>query len=123
MINKKFWMSLGTALAATRAVQTVSHITADDVLGVVGLARRRNTAVGNIALLGLGALIGAGTALLLAPTDGQEARKRVADNLGKARDKGLQLVNDAKERAPEIGEYAKNKVRDFEERSVPQQHS
>lgn len=123
MINKKFWLSLGTAIAASRAVQTVSNVKSDDVLGLVGLARRRNTTLENVALIGLGAFVGAGAALLLAPTDGQEARKRVADSLGKARAAGKEFVQEAKERAPELVEYARKKSREIEENAASHQHA
>lgn len=121
--NKKFWLSLGSAIAASRAVQTVSHVKTDDVLGLIGLARRRNTTLENVALIGLGAFVGAGAALLFAPTNGQEARQRVADSLGKAKAAGKELVQEAKERAPELAEYARRKAREVEENSVSHQHS
>jgi len=123
MINKKFWLSLGTAIAASRAVQTVSHVKSDDLLGLIGLARRRNTTLENVALIGLGAFVGAGAALLLAPTDGQETRKRVAEGLGKARAAGKELVQEAKERAPELVDYARKKTREIEEHATSHQHA
>jgi YtxH-like protein len=122
-MSKKFWLSLGTAIAASRAAQTVSHVKYDDVLGLVGLARRRNTTLENVALIGLGAIVGAGAALLLAPTDGQETRRRVADSLGKARAAGLELVNEAKERAPELVEYAKKKSRELDDHATANHHA
>lgn len=121
--NKKFWLSLGSAIAASRAVQTVSHVNADDVLGLVGLARRRNTTLENVALIGLGAFVGAGAALLLAPTNGEETRRRVADSLGRAKEAGKEFVQEAKERAPELAEYARRKAREIEENSAAHQHS
>jgi hypothetical protein len=123
MVNKKFWLSLGTAIAASRAVQTVSHVKSDDVLGLIGLARRRNTTLENVALIGLGAFVGAGAALLLAPTDGQEARKRVSDSLGKAKAAGKELVQEAKDRAPELVEYARKKSRELDEHATSNQHA
>jgi hypothetical protein len=122
-MSKKFWLSLGTAIAASRAAQTVSHVKYDDVLGLVGLARRRNTTLENVALIGLGAVVGAGAALLLAPTDGQETRRRVADSLDKARAAGLELVHEAKERAPELVEYAKKKSRELEDHATANHHA
>ncbi len=115
-MNNKLWMSLGTALAASRAVQMLTDISADDVLGVVGLERRRNTALENAALIGLGLVVGAGAALMLAPTDGVEARRRVADGFGKARDAGMRLMEDAKAQAPELVESAKNRLRERDDR-------
>ena len=122
-MNKKFWLSLGTAIAASRAAQTITHVSTDDVLGLVGLARRRNTTLENVGLIGLGAFVGASAALLFAPTNGQETRKRVAETLDKARVAGKDLVQQAKERAPELVDYARNKTREIEERANAQQHS
>jgi hypothetical protein len=57
-MNTKLLVSLGSTLAATKLAQTVSRLEADDVLRVVGLARRRSTLLENIALFGMGALAG-----------------------------------------------------------------
>lgn len=87
MKSRNVLMSLGAALAATRVARAISNIEFDDVLGTVGLARRRNYALQNLALVGLGALIGAGTALLVAPMTGRETRQRIgeeASRLGQA---------------------------------------
>jgi hypothetical protein len=40
-MNTKLLVSLGSTLAATKLAQTISHLEADDVLNLVGLARRR----------------------------------------------------------------------------------
>lgn len=87
MKSRKVFMSLVSALAATRVVRAISNIEFDDVLGTVGLARRRNYTLENIALLGVGAIIGAGTALLIAPMTGRETRRKIgaeASRLGQA---------------------------------------
>lgn len=85
--NKKLLMSIGTAIAASKVARTLSGIELEDVLGTVGLARRRSHALENIALVGIGALIGAGAAMLLAPMSGRDARQRIgeeASRLGQA---------------------------------------
>lgn len=107
-------MSLGAAVAAGRVVNTLTGFRADDVLCALGLSRRRNTSMENAALIGLGVVLGAGTALLLAPTDGEEARRRVSEGLSKARDASAKLVNDARARAPELIEAAKQKLHEDE---------
>src|SRR3954454_2798427 len=86
-MNTKLLVSLGSTLAATKLAQTISHLEADDVLGLVGLARRRTYLLENIALVGLGALAGAGAQLLFAPAAGTETRERMAYELGKVKDK------------------------------------
>jgi hypothetical protein len=113
-MNTKLLVSLGSTLAATKLAQTVSRLEADDVLRVVGLARRRSTLLENIALFGMGALAGAGAALLLAPASGIETRERVALELGRVKDKTVDALRDAKQKAPgmlqHVKEMAKNEV-------------
>lgn len=87
MDNKKLLMSLGTAIAASKVARTVSGIGLDDVLGTMGLSRRRSHILENIGLIAVGAVIGAGTALLLAPAPGRQTRQRLgqeASRLGHA---------------------------------------
>lgn len=85
--TKKLLMSVGTAIAASKVAKTFSAIELEDVLGTVGLARRRSHALENVALIGFGALIGAGAAMLFAPVSGRDARQRIgeeATRLGQA---------------------------------------
>src|SRR5688572_12369715 len=86
VMNTKFLVSLGSTLAASRLAQGISQLEADDVLRVVGLSRRRNYFIENLALVGAGALAGAAVALLLAPASGIETRERMALELGKMKD-------------------------------------
>ena len=113
-MNTKLLVSLGSTLAATKLAQTISHLEADDVLGLVGLARRRNYLLENIALVGLGALAGAGAALLLAPASGTETRERMAYEFGKVKDKTVDALRDAKRQAPamlqQMKDAAKNEM-------------
>ena len=113
-MNTKLLVSLGSTLAATKLAQTISHLEADDVLGLVGLARRRNYLLENIALVGLGAIAGAGAALLLAPATGSETRERMAYEFGKVKDKTVDALRDAKRQAPamlqQMKDAAKNEI-------------
>jgi hypothetical protein len=107
-MNTKLLVSLGSTLAATKLAQTISHLEADDVLGLVGLARRRNYLLENIALVGLGAIAGAGAALLLAPASGSETRERMAYEFGKVKDKTVDALRDAKRQAPAMLQQMKD---------------
>src|SRR5690606_38529964 len=69
-MNTKLLVSLGSTLAASRLAQSIGSIQANDMLRVVGLARRRNYFLENLALVGAGALAGAAVALLVAPASG-----------------------------------------------------
>jgi len=81
--TKKILMSIGAALAASKLVRTISRIEFEDVLGSVGLARRRRHALENLTLIGVGAALGAGTAMLLTPISGRETRQRISDQASK----------------------------------------
>ena len=107
-MNTKLLVSLGSTLAASRLAQTLSNLEADDVLRVVGLSRRRNYFVENLALVGAGALAGAAVALLLAPASGTETRERMALELGKAKDSALDALRDAKRQAPGLLQQLKD---------------
>jgi hypothetical protein len=114
VMNTKFLVSLGSTLAATKLAQTITHLQADDFLRVMGLARRRSYMAENLALVGLGALVGAGAALLLAPATGTETRERVASELGRVRDRTVDALRDVKRQAPallnQMKETAKNEM-------------
>jgi len=106
-MNTKLLVSLGSTLAATRLAQSISHLQADDVLRVVGLSRRRSYFLENLALVGLGALAGAGAALLFAPASGSETRERVASELGKVKDATVDALRDVKRQAPAMLQHMK----------------
>jgi YtxH-like protein len=100
IMNTKLLVSLGSTLAASRLAQSISHLQANDMLRIVGLARRRSHFAENLALVGAGALAGAAIALLLAPASGTETRERMALELSKAKDATLDALRDAKRQAP-----------------------
>ena len=99
METKKLLMSLGTAIAASKLAKSVSNIELDDVLGTVGLARRRNDFLTNLGLIAAGAIVGAGTALLLAPSSGSETRRRLGDQASKLGNAALDAAREQKEEA------------------------
>ena len=99
MDNRKLLMSLGTAIAASRIAKTVSGFGLDDVLGGVGLARRRSHALENLGLVAVGALIGAGTALLLAPASGRQTRQRIGQEASKLGSAAADALREQKDEA------------------------
>ena len=111
VMNTKFLVSLGSTLAASRLAQSISALEADDMLRVVGLARRRNHFLENVALVGAGALAGAAVALLLAPASGAETRERMALELGKAKDATVDALRDAKRQAPGLLQQLKDQTK------------
>lgn len=81
-------MTLGSVVAARNAVQAVRDFEFDDALDLIGLARRPSTLERVLPALGLvmvGAAIGAGAALIFAPTSGDELRSRLSDRVDGAK--------------------------------------
>jgi len=99
METKKLLMSLGTAIAASKAAKTVSSIELEDVLGIMGLARRRNHFLENLGLVAAGALVGAGAAILFAPSSGSETRRRLSSEASKLRGAAMDAVREQKDEA------------------------
>ena len=88
-ISKVLW-SLGSLIGAQQAVSVVRGFEVNDLLGLVGLQRRRSTLqmiLPAIGLVTLGAAVGAGTALLVAPSSGADLRQRLSERVDKLTDK------------------------------------
>lgn len=83
MDSKKVLMSAVAAIATSKIAKTIADVQLSDVLGAVGLERRRNHAFANLGLIALGAVAGAGAALLLAPAPGVETRKKVSREINR----------------------------------------
>lgn len=60
----------------------------------------QNETVKNVGLLVLGAAVGAGLGLLLAPKPGNETREQIADWLKERREKSAGFINRLRERIP-----------------------
>lgn len=99
MDQKKLLMSLGTAIAASRIARTVTGIELDDVLGTVGLSRRRSHFLENLGLVAAGAIVGAGAAILFAPSSGTETRRRLGEEASKLGSAAMDAVKEQKEEA------------------------
>ena len=102
MNTKQTLVSLGMAIASTKIAKRISNLEADDFWSLVGLERRRSHALSAVGLIGLGAVVGAGVALLFAPDTGVETRKRImrqADKLGQA---AGDFARDVQSEAPQL---------------------
>jgi hypothetical protein len=97
MQASKVLMMIGTALASSRLGRDVRAVELNDVLGVLGLARRRSYLAQNLALLGVGAAVGAGVALLLAPASGSETRKRLTEGVEKLSEQAAEKLQQAQD--------------------------
>jgi YtxH-like protein len=99
--------SLGAALAASPIVHSLfAGYDSFDPLAAIGLERRQGRVLERIALVGLGAAVGAGAALLLAPASGEQTRRRlgaqaekVSTEAKKAGEKALSYLEDASQTA------------------------
>jgi hypothetical protein len=99
MDNKKLLMSLGSAIAASKIAKTVSGIELEDVLGTVGLSRRRSHWLENLGLVAVGAVVGAGAAILFAPNSGSDTRRRLGQEASKLGTAALDAVREQKDEA------------------------
>lgn len=87
--SKALW-TIGSLIGAQQAVKVVRRLEFDDVLGLLGMQRRRSAAdliLPTIGLISLGAMVGASTALLMAPTSGAKLRQQLAERADKFTDK------------------------------------
>jgi YtxH-like protein len=99
MDNRKLFMSIGTAIAASKIAKTVSNIELNDVLGPIGLSRRRNHFLENLGLVAVGAIVGAGAAILLAPSSGAETRRRLGAEASKLGHAAMDAAREQKDEA------------------------
>ncbi len=99
MDNKKLLMSLGSAIAASKLAKTVSGIELEDVLGTVGLSRRRSHWLENLGLVAVGAVVGAGAAILFAPNSGSDTRRRLGQEASKLGTAAHDAVREQKDEA------------------------
>ncbi len=86
-MNKMIW-TFGSLIGAQQALKALHRLEVDDVLGTVGLEKRRGTAervLPTLGLMSLAAATGAACALLMAPSSGRELRGRVTRGLDDAK--------------------------------------
>ncbi|HYO93027.1 MAG TPA: YtxH domain-containing protein [Polyangiaceae bacterium] len=83
-------ITIGSIVGARRAAKAVRALDLNDALGIIGLARRSTPlerALPAMGLVALGAVVGAGTALFLAPSSGSEFRTRISGRVGEAKER------------------------------------
>lgn len=92
----KFALAIGSTIGARQAVRAIQHYGVSDLLGSVGLERRRTTLdrlLPAVGLVGLGTVIGAGVALMLAPSSGRELRARMSEQLDSAKERAKERID------------------------------
>jgi hypothetical protein len=117
MTAKKFLLSLGAALASSSVARSLSNVHSDDVFGLVGLERRRSHLLSNLGLIGLGVVVGAGTALLLAPSAGRETRAKLGREFEKLGEAATEAAREMRDGAPGLVARISNGVDEFSSRS------
>ena len=95
-------MALGSIVGVRQAAKLLRNIDLDDALGYVGLERRHNP-VSTAALVALSAAVGAGAALMLAPSSGAELRSRLSDRLQDAKSKLQNMSGSERRQFADIG--------------------
>jgi hypothetical protein len=100
---KKTLISAAAGIATHQLTQLVSSWDLQRLLTPLGLTRRRSTWPTNLAFLGAGVLVGGVTALLLAPSSGEEARAKLAKKAG-------ELGDAASKQVRELGEQVRREA-------------
>ena len=109
-LSKSLW-TLGSIIGAQQAAKAVRSVEWNDTLGVIGLERRPSVfsrALPAIGLVAVSAAIGAGAALLFAPSSGEELRSRLSDGLDGMKNR----LEDAKGR---VNDKISEKVSSYEQ--------
>jgi hypothetical protein len=81
-------LAMGSAIGVRELIKSIEAVNLDSVLGTVGLERRPSALAQFLPAAGLitiSAAVGAGVALLLAPTSGTKLRARLSDGLDDAK--------------------------------------
>ena len=79
-------------------ISDVRDLDKDDILAALGLATKPSATdrlVGTLTVFGVGLLVGAGAALLLAPRSGQELRDTLGERLRKFREEEVGATDEA----------------------------
>ena len=81
-------LAMGSAIGVRKLIESAEGVNLDDLLNFIGLERRPGSASRLVPAIGLvivSAAVGAGTALLLAPSSGTKLRARLSDGIDDAK--------------------------------------
>jgi gas vesicle protein len=73
-------------------LKDLKNLDKDDLLGLLGLEQKSSTSAwvaGTLGTFGIGLLVGAGIALILAPKPGRELREDIRDKLRRTADESI----------------------------------
>ena len=88
--------AMGSAIGARELIKAVEGLSLNDALGVVGLERKPSSMsqlLPAIGLITVSAAVGAGIALLLAPSSGRNLRARLSNGIDDAKHRLSDSIN------------------------------
>ena len=88
MDYEKTALTLGSAIGVRKLIESIEGLELNDLLSVIGLERKPGLAsrlLPAIGLIAVSAAVGAGAALLLAPSSGAKLRAQLSDGLDDAK--------------------------------------
>ncbi|HKO50290.1 MAG TPA: YtxH domain-containing protein [Polyangiaceae bacterium] len=89
-------VAMGSAIGARELIKAVEGLSLNDALGVVGLERKPSSLsqfLPAIGLITISAAVGAGIALLLAPSSGSKLRARLSSEIDDAKHRLNESIN------------------------------
>ena len=113
---------LDTVKSVVEVVTLLRSIGADQVLGKIGLSRRR-TPLASLGIFATGLAVGAGLGMLFAPRSGRQTRSFMRDQLQKAggevKAKTIEAASRAEAKLEEVLESAEEAVEQKSEGAAP----
>lgn len=113
---------LDTMKSVVEVVALLRSLGADQVLGKIGLSRRRTPLV-SLGVFATGLALGAGLGLLFAPRSGRKTRRFMRDQLRKAggdvKDKTIEAASRAEAKLEEVLESADESIEQKSEDAAP----
>jgi gas vesicle protein len=91
-------------------LKDLKNMDKDDLLGLLGLESKSSTGAwlaGTLGTFGVGLLVGAGIALMLAPKPGRELREDLRDRLRRAPNDASEAISSAVGRTETLGGVGK----------------
>lgn len=91
-------------------LKDLKNMDKDDLLGLLGLESKSSTGAwlaGTLGTFGVGLLVGAGIALMLAPKPGRELREDLRDRLRRAPNDASEAISSAVGRGETLGGVGK----------------
>jgi YtxH-like protein len=102
-------LALGSALGIRELIKSVEALDLNDILGIAGLERSPSSVARILPAIGLvavSAAVGAGAALLLAPSAGSKLRAQLSDGLDDAKHRLSDTISQFERTSQNQGRHA-----------------